>query len=154
MHWQSLQQSEYTSRFQLSDRIEGGLPELPGRRILVAEDNDVNAEIITEIIRTTGAVIDRAENGLQAVSMMRDVPEYWYDMILMDIEMPEMDGYEATRAIRALIRQDVKYIPIVAMTANAFSTDAERARSAGMNEHLTKPLEIDKLGRVLRGFLK
>lgn len=144
----------YNSRFQLSDRIEGGLPELPGRRILVAEDNDVNAEIITEIIRTTGAVIDRAENGLQAVSMMRDVPEYWYDMILMDIEMPEMDGYEATRAIRALIRQDVKYIPIVAMTANAFSTDVERAHSAGMNEHLTKPLEIDKLGRVLRGFLK
>lgn len=132
---------------------EEGLPDCTGKRILVAEDNDINAEIIMEIMNTTGAVIDRACNGRVAYEMMVDVPEHWYDLILMDVEMPEMNGYEATRAIRGLMRHDVATIPIVAMTANAFASDASKAREAGMNEHLTKPIEIDKLEKMLREYL-
>ncbi len=132
---------------------EDGIPDCTGKRILVAEDNDINAEIITEILSVMGASVDRAANGLIAFEMMRDVPDGWYDLILMDIEMPEMNGYEATEKIRALDREDVKDIPIVAMTANAFSADADRALSVGMNEHLTKPVEIDRLEKMLREYI-
>ncbi|MBP9996622.1 MAG: response regulator [Lachnospiraceae bacterium] len=132
---------------------QGGFPDCTGKRILVAEDNDINAEIIIEILSMSGATIDRAANGMIAFEMMRDVPEGWYNLILMDIEMPLMNGYEATKNIRALDRADVKVLPIVAMTANAFSSDAQMAIEAGMNEHLTKPIEIDRLEKMLRDYM-
>ena len=128
------------------------LPDCAGGRIMVVEDNDINAEIILEILGTTGVLTDRMTNGLEAVNKFKDVPENWYDLILMDVEMPVMDGYEATRAIRSCIRPDAKTIPIVAMTANAFSSDMEKAISAGMNDHLPKPIEIVKLGKILREY--
>lgn len=134
------------------DEDDDVLPDCAGGRIMVVEDNDINAEIILEILGTTGVLTDRMTNGLEAVNKFKDVPENWYDLILMDVEMPVMDGYEATRAIRSCIRPDAKTIPIVAMTANAFSSDMEKAISAGMNDHLPKPIEIVKLGKILREY--
>ncbi|MBQ0028741.1 MAG: response regulator [Lachnospiraceae bacterium] len=129
------------------------LPNCVGRRILVAEDNDVNAQILVAILSTSGAVIDRVSNGEEAYKMVKDNPSDWYDLILMDIEMPIMNGYEATRAIR-LLENDTNYRrTIVAMTANAFSSDAVKAREAGMSDHLTKPIQIDKLSEVLRRYM-
>ncbi len=114
-------------------------------RVLVVEDNDLNREIAVEILEDTGMQVEEAENGRQAVDLFEAAPEKYYDMILMDIQMPVMNGYDAAVAIRALGKKDSKSIPIIAMTANAFAEDVHAALSAGMNEHIAKPLDLSKL---------
>ena len=121
-----------------------------GCRYLVAEDNDINAEIICEILKMCGAEAQVRKNGALAVEAFRAESPGTYDAILMDIQMPVMDGYEAARTIRADSRPDAKDIPIIAMTANAFAADVKAALSAGMDAHLSKPIEPDRLFQTLR----
>jgi len=123
---------------------------LAGRRILIVEDVDENAEIVADLLELEDAESERAENGLAAVNMVRDAEEWHYDAILMDLRMPVMDGLESTRQIRALAREDVKTIPIIALTANAFESDVEAALAAGMNAHLAKPADSDCLYETLK----
>ena len=123
-----------------------------GKRILLVEDNALNREIATEIIGMTGVTIDIAENGKIAVEKVMEAPEKWYDLIFMDIQMPIMNGYEATAAIRALAGSRGK-VPIIAMTANAFAEDVQLAKNTGMNEHIAKPLDLNKLNDVLKRWL-
>ena len=123
-----------------------------GKRILLVEDNALNREIATEIIGMTGVTIDIAENGKIAVEKVMEAPEKWYDLIFMDIQMPIMNGYEATAAIRALAGSRGK-VPIIAMTANAFAEDVQLAKNTGMNEHIAKPLDLNKLNDVLKQWL-
>jgi signal transduction histidine kinase/CheY-like chemotaxis protein len=126
---------------------------LAGCRILLAEDIEINREIVSALLAPTQLAIDCAENGAQAVRMFRDEPER-YNAIFMDVQMPEMDGYEATRRIRALDIPQAKKIPIVAMTANVFREDIEKCLKAGMNSHIGKPLDTEELFRVLELYLK
>ena len=123
-----------------------------GKRILLVEDNALNREIATEIIGMTCVTIDSAENGKIAVEKVMEAPEKWYDLIFMDIQMPIMNGYEATAAIRALAGSRGK-VPIIAMTANAFAEDVQLAKNTGMNEHIAKPLDLNKLNDVLKQWL-
>lgn len=126
---------------------------LRGKHILLAEDNELNAEIAIAILEETGLIIDRVEDGIQCVNRIDQMPAGTYDMILMDIQMPNMDGYKATKCIRHL--QDIKKaeIPIIAMTANAFEEDRKKAFDAGMNEHIAKPIDIEKLRAVILSVL-
>ncbi|MDO4460165.1 MAG: response regulator [Clostridia bacterium] len=128
-----------------SDRI----PDLHGRHILLAEDNPLNREIACEILMEMGAQITTAEDGLEALETFERAPADTFDLIFMDIQMPRMNGYETSRAIRALNREDAKVIPIVAMTADAFAQDVTKAMQSGMNAHLSKPIELKKLYHVL-----
>ena len=130
------------------------VPEVAGKRLLVVEDNDLNLEIASTILTEAGFEVDAAENGRLAVEKVEAAPAGRYDLILMDIQMPEMDGYEATRRIRALPDKRKAALPIVAMTANAFEDDRKNALSAGMNGHIAKPLDIQKLFRVLSELLQ
>lgn len=123
--------------------------ELKGKRILMAEDILVNAEIMKQIILAREAEIDHAENGRIALEMFQDSPVGHYNAILMDVRMPEMDGLEATSTIRALPRPDAKTIPIIALTANAFDEDVQRSLQVGMNAHLSKPVEPEHLYQTL-----
>ncbi len=123
------------------------------KRILVVEDNDLNREIATEILSMTGAMIETAENGKEAVDMVVASEEGYYDLILMDLQMPVMNGYEATTSLRAMEREDARKMPIVAMTANAFLEDIQQSKACGMNEHMSKPLDIDQLQRMLARWL-
>ena len=122
---------------------------LRGKHILLAEDNELNAEIAIAILEETGLIIEWVEDGVQCVNQIEQMPAGTYDMILMDIQMPNMDGYEATKCIRHL--QDIKkaQIPIIAMTANAFQEDAEKCIAVGMNAHLAKPLDIEKVEQTI-----
>lgn len=122
--------------------------ELSGRKILLAEDIEINRVIVIENLTPTGVEIHEAVDGRQAVEMFSQSPEGFYDLILMDIQMPHLDGYEATRMIRALERRDAS-VPIVAMTANAFKEDMDNAREAGMNGHIAKPIDIRAMMRVI-----
>ena len=122
---------------------------LEGRNILLAEDNDLNAEIAEAILERAGLKIERVENGIQCVNRIMEMPTGTYDMILMDIQMPQMDGYKATQAIRSLPDKDKACIPIIAMTANAFEEDKREAIAAGMNGHIAKPIQVDKLLSML-----
>jgi CheY-like chemotaxis protein len=115
-------------------------PDLSGVNIILAEDMEINREIFIALLEETHITIDSAENGLIAVSKFRENPEK-YDLIIMDVQMPEMDGYEATRTIRAMDTLKAKNIPIIAMTANAFKEDVDRCLDAGMNDHLAKPID-------------
>ena len=123
--------------------------DLKGRRVLVAEDMDINAEILVMLLRMREVQADRAENGRIAVDMFSSHPVNYYDAILMDIRMPEMDGLEATEKIRSLVRADAKTIPVVALTANAFDTDVQKSLQAGLNVHLSKPVEPEQLYSTL-----
>ncbi len=123
--------------------------ELKGRRVLLAEDVLINAEIMKQLITMKDAEIEHAANGRIAVEMFDAGPLDYYDAILMDVRMPEMDGLEATKAIRALDRADAKRVPIIAMTANAFDEDVQRSLQVGMNAHLSKPVEPEHLFRTL-----
>ncbi len=123
--------------------------DLAGRRILLAEDIEINAEIMMDILDMKGASADHAENGRAALEMFRNSAVGTYDAILMDVRMPEMDGLEAAAAIRALDRPDAKRIPIIALTANAFDEDVQRSLQTGMNAHLSKPVEPDHLYQTL-----
>ena len=122
---------------------------LEGRNILLAEDNDLNAEIAEAILERAGVKTERVEDGIQCVNMIEKMPAGTYDMILMDIQMPKMNGYKATQAIRRLPDKEKACIPIIAMTANAFEEDKRDAIAAGMNGHIAKPIQLDKLLSML-----
>ena len=124
-----------------------------GKRILLAEDNALNAEIATEILEMTGMTVEHAADGVEAVDKLVACADGYYDMILMDIQMPKMNGYDAARAIRAMDRHYCKQVPIVAMTANAFAEDVYAAKTAGMNEHIAKPLDLSTLARILKKWI-
>ena len=126
-----------------------GAQTLEEMRMLVAEDNDINAEILEELLSMEGASCDRTVNGQDAVERFRHTPPAFYDAVLLDIQMPVMNGYEAARAIRALDRSDAATIPIVAMTANAFAEDVQKAMEAGMSAHISKPIDMDVLRDAL-----
>ncbi|MBE7003363.1 MAG: response regulator [Ruminococcaceae bacterium] len=128
--------------------------DLSGRRVLMAEDTAINAEIMIELLGMRGLEVDHAENGRQAVEMFAAHPEGWYDAILMDMRMPEMDGLEATSAIRAMDRADAKTVPIIALTANAFDEDVQRSLQAGLNAHLSKPVEPGILFSTLESLIR
>ena len=131
------------------EESETGSEILEGRNILLAEDNDLNAEIAEAILENAGLKIERVEDGIQCVNRIEKMPADTYDMILMDIQMPQMDGYKATQAIRNLPDKDKASIPIVAMTANAFEEDKRDAIAAGMNGHIAKPIQVDKMLSIL-----
>ena len=124
-----------------------------GCRVLLVEDNDLNLEIASEIIETTGAEVETAKNGLEAVNKLEKLPEDYFDLIFMDIRMPKMDGYKATNAIRNSGRKDMRNIPIVAMTANAFADDVTMSKAAGMNDHIVKPLKMNIIFQTMEKWL-
>ncbi|MCI9027296.1 MAG: response regulator [Lawsonibacter sp.] len=126
---------------------------LEGLCFLAAEDNEINGEILAELLEIEGASCEIVENGLLAVERFRQSAQGEFDAILMDVQMPVMNGHDATRAIRALEREDAKHIPIVAMTANAFAEDEKAALDAGMNAHVAKPLDVKLLKKVLRRYI-
>ena len=145
--------------FREAFRRKGGLraietADLDGRRILLAEDMAVNAEIMTMVLSMRGMVVECAENGQVAVEMFAAHEPGYYDAVLMDMRMPVMDGLEATRTIRAMERPDAATVPIVALTANAFDEDVHRSMQAGLNAHLTKPVEPESLFATLEGLIK
>ena len=122
---------------------------LAGKRILVAEDIEINRIILTELLADTGVTLDEAVDGVQALECFAQSPLNHYDLIFMDVQMPNMDGYQATESIRGLDREDAATVPIIAMTANAYREDVERAMAAGMNGHLAKPIDIDAVKELL-----
>ena len=124
-----------------------------GKHILLAEDNDLNAEITVTVLEETGFVIERVEDGIQCVSKVEQMSSETYDLILMDIQMPNMDGYQAARCIRHLNDEKKAEIPIIAMTANAFEEDRKKAFDAGMDGHIAKPIDIEKLRVVILSVL-
>ena len=124
-----------------------------GMKILLAEDNDLNWEIAEDILSDVGFELERAENGKICVEMFETSDQGYYDLILMDIRMPVMDGYEAASTIRAMARAD-KDLPIIAMTADAFSEDIQHCLDCGMNAHVSKPIDVDRLLELLEKFLQ
>lgn len=137
--------TEYENK--TSEKIEG-------KKILLVEDNELNREIAVELLQESGLVIDTAEDGTIAVEMMRQAKKGQYNLILMDIQMPKMDGYEATKQIRRSVRPEVADIPIIAMTANAFEEDRDKAFKAGMNGYIAKPIDRTVMMETLKKFLK
>jgi CheY-like chemotaxis protein len=139
--WQAEgEQANYAEHFQ-------------GRRILLVEDVEINREIILALLEPTKLSIDCSENGQIAVNTFKENPQR-YDMIFMDLQMPEMDGYEATRQIRSLDVPNAKTIPIIAMTANVFKEDIENCLAAGMDGHIGKPIHFDEVLLMLKNLLK
>lgn len=138
-----------------TDTKENALPvtDFKGVKILLAEDNELNAEIATAMLERTGADVIVAEDGFKALKTFEESPQNYFDLIFMDIQMPQLDGYETTQKIRALSRTDAKTIPIIAMTANAFEDDRQNALSSGMNAYLAKPIRINLLYEVMAKFL-
>ena len=133
-----------------ANTVEGALDcSLADMNVLLAEDNELNAEIAQALLESEGVVVTRAANGNEVVDLYLSHPAGSFDAILMDIMMPDMDGYEATRAIRLSEKVDAADIPIIALTANAFAEDAKAAHDAGMNAHLSKPLDFNKLKNIL-----
>lgn len=122
---------------------------LEGKNILIAEDNEINAEIITSFLEIKGAIIQLESNGKEALEEFRSSPNYFYDLILMDIQMPVMDGITSTKQIRMLEKDDAKQVPIIAMTANTFKEDVEKAINSGMNDFIPKPIDVNNLYKVL-----
>lgn len=133
---------------------EEELQELKGKRILLVEDNELNMEIATEILEMQGVKITQAFDGKQAVDIFRNSVEGYFDAILMDVQMPIMDGYEATSCIRKLPRRDARSVVILVVTANAFADDIIQAEKAGMNEHISKPIDFKELQKALTKFMK
>ena len=127
---------------------------IAGVRILVVEDNELNMEIAEYMFTERGAVVEKAADGKKALEMFAASEEGYYDVIMMDIMMPEMDGLEATRRIRRMDRKDAETVPIFAMSANAFDDDVARSRAAGMNEHLSKPLSFEKAAAVIAQYVR
>lgn len=125
-----------------------------GKRVLVVEDNDLNIEIAEELLTYIGIEVEKARDGQQAIDVLFDRPENYYDLIFMDIQMPVKNGYEAAREIRAADREDLKTIPIVAMSADAFSDDIQRTMTVGMNDHVAKPIELPKLLEALEKWIR
>lgn len=127
---------------------------LNGLRILLVEDNDLNLEIAQYLLAHAGASVDTAHNGKAAVKKFPEAPVGYYDIILMDVMMPEMNGLEATQAIRSSGHPQAASVPIIAMTANAFSEDIRRSKEAGMNAHLAKPIDEKRLIHVILHFTR
>ena len=142
--------SQKIETVEVSDREEN----LCGKHVLLAEDNDLNAEIAVTVLEETGLVIERVEDGIQCVNRIEQMASGTYDLILMDVQMPNMDGYKAAQCIRHLDDKTKAEIPIIAMTANAFAEDRKRAFDVGMNGHIAKPIDIEKLGAVILSVLK
>ncbi|MDE7285146.1 MAG: response regulator [Lachnospiraceae bacterium] len=140
-------ETEETEEQEMSTQL------LSGKKILLVEDNEINQEIARAILEEVGLIIDTADDGTEAVERIKTVEAGTYDLILMDVQMPVMDGYEATRRIRALDDPAKANIPIVAMTANAFEEDRQRAFNAGMNDHVAKPIDVPTLMETLQKFL-
>ena len=128
--------------------------DLAGRHVLVAEDNDLNWEILNELLTDFGMELDWAENGKICLEKFQESEPGYYDVILMDVRMPIMNGYESTMAIRSLNRSDAKEIPIIAMTADAFAEDIKRCLDSGMNAHTAKPINLDEVFSLLNRFIK
>lgn len=152
-----LKQNEKENLAELHDLPVEGLQaseQYAGKRVLLVEDNELNMEIAEELLLSVGLDVELAWDGKEAVERIKGASEGWYDMVFMDIQMPNMNGYEATSAIRELERRDVKELPIVAMTADAFQEDMQKAVVAGMNAHLAKPIEIAKLERILETYFE
>ena len=126
---------------------------LKGKRILLAEDNDLNAEITTTILENEGMLVDRAADGVQCVDKIDRMPAGTYDLILMDIQMPNMDGYQATKLIRQFADKEKANIPIIAMTANVFAEDIQKVLSVGMNDHVAKPVDMNILVPTMMKYL-
>ena len=146
---------EFREAFQKKNsRLERETADLKGRRVLLAEDVAVNAEIMMMVLSMREMEVEHAENGQIATEMFAGHESGYYDAILMDMRMPEMDGLEATRIIRAMDRADAKTIPIIALTANAFDEDVQRSMQAGLNAHLSKPVEPEALFRTLEGLIR
>jgi PAS domain S-box-containing protein len=141
-----LAEAEEKKEENLSAEEAGG--RLAGRRALLVDDVPINRMVAASLLEFTGIAIDEAEDGLEALKMFEDSPPNTYDIIYMDVQMPNMNGYEASRAIRSLARPDAEKVPIVALTANAFKEDMNKALRAGMNAHLSKPMELDKVLEV------
>lgn len=148
------------ARFSEIDQLPGSVDnysvvdyDFKGKHVLLVEDNELNREIAMELIGVTGACMESAEDGVQAVKAFEDSPVGYYDLILMDIQMPNMDGYEATRHIRVLERPDARKVPIFAMTANAFAEDVEKSKEAGMNAHISKPLDVHAVYEQMKEYL-
>lgn len=141
---------------QITDKCADvtGEANIRGKRILLAEDNDLNAEIAMTILEDMGLEVERVEDGIKCVAKIEQEPSGSFDLILMDIQMPNMDGYKATQTIRHLADHNKACIPIVAMTANAFEEDRKKALDKGMNGHIAKPIDIDKVKAVLFSVLK
>lgn len=127
--------------------------DLKGKRALLVEDNDLNFEIAKELLEMTGLEVERAADGIEAVDAVTEGEDGLYDIIFMDIQMPRMNGYDATRAIRSLKRPYAGSVPIIAITANAFAEDIHAAKTVGMNEHIAKPFDFETLVRVLSRWL-
>ncbi|MDR1515078.1 MAG: response regulator [Synergistaceae bacterium] len=154
--------SEFSFEIWLKESVENLPPEdvitdpsgkFAGKRGLVVDDVAINRLIARDILESAGMSVDEAEDGLAALKMFRDSPEYTYDIVFMDVQMPGMDGYEAATSIRGLERSDADSVPIVAITANAFKEDIDKALSYGMNAHVAKPLEAEKLMEISLRFL-
>lgn len=141
------QDTEKSSDMDETDRING-------KHVLLAEDNDLNAEIAEFILEDMGLMVDRVEDGVQCVARIEQKPAGTYDLILMDIQMPNMDGYKATQAIRRLADKEKSGSPIIAMTANAFEEDRKKALEKGMNGHIAKPVDIEKMRKILQNTFK
>ena len=136
-----------------ADAIQKQKVKFEGIRILLVEDNELNAEIATVILNEEGMIVDHAADGQIALDMFSKAPLNHYGFIMMDLRMPNMNGYQATKAIRALDRTDAQSIPIIAMTADAFAEDAKECLACGMNAHLTKPIDVDALNKTLQKYL-
>ena len=132
------------------DRRADERADISGMRVLLVEDNEVNCEIVEFVLKQAGASVVTANDGKAAVDAFQSSAHGAFDCILMDLMMPVMSGFEATRTIRSLDRPDAGCVPIIALSANAFEEDIAMAKDAGMNEHLTKPVDMDKMFRVMR----
>ena len=139
---------------ELEESYELEIKSLNGKNFLVAEDNEINGEIISRLLELEGAASTVCANGKLAVEAFLNNPEGTFDMILMDVRMPVLDGYGATRLIRDNGRVDAQSIPIISMTANAFSEDVELAKAAGMNAHVPKPIDFEVLKSTIKKYLK
>ena len=144
--------SYYAKKYVENQETGSGI--LKGRNVLLAEDNDLNAEIAEIILERAGLKTERVENGIQCINRIMEMPVGTYDMVLMDIQMPKMDGYKATQEIRHLPDKAKTCIPIIAMTANAFEEDKKAALAAGMNGHIAKPIQVDKLLSTLSEIIR
>ena len=149
----SLWLNETDDRLEKEETISDPTDKLTGKRVLLVDDVDLNRKIAKAMLKHTGIIIDDAEDGLDAVNKFSDSSNGSYDLVLMDVQMPNMNGYEASLAIRALDRDDAKAVPIIALTANAFKEDIDKAFNSGMNAHIAKPFKRDKLLQVLFKFL-
>ena len=127
--------------------------DLEGKRILLVEDNEINREIAQEMLTDEGYIVETANDGSVALELVRNAKPRYYDLILMDIQMPVMDGHKATKAIRALEDRELACIPIIALSANAFAEDYKRSIEAGMDAHIPKPIKVEELQETIRNVL-